>query len=394
MRTSEATGRFVVWALLGNALALSACGGGAPARAPLTGVVAISAGLTHACAQLDDGTARCWGGNAFGELGDGNTAYAVATPVRVGGGVSGLHAIAAGPSYTCALAPDPQVLCWGNNTFGELGNGSAVVGLPGDLAGELYTTSPVAVPGVVGSAATLIVGAELDELSGYTCALKIDGTAQCWGKNELGLGPTPITSANAPVALPVTGIAQLALGGSYACVLLHDATVVCWGLGPLGQAGITGSMVPISVTGLPAATALATGDLHACALIFDGTVQCWGIAVVAAPPGESTKDSDTPVAIAGVSGVSAIAAAGSRTCVLLTGGTVQCWGDATPLIAVPVRGITRATAIAMGARLTCALIVDGTVQCWGDDSQGQVGNGVTPTGKTTVVTPTEVVSGG
>lgn len=379
-----------VFAALAFQVAGCGGGGGAAALAPLTGVVAISAGDSHACARLADGTARCWGGNVFGELGNGKTSYAEPTPVTVSG-VTGLRAIAAGPSHTCALATDGRVLCWGNNTFGQLGNGSALYGLPGDLAGTLSMSTPVAVKGLDGSVTALVAGP--DHQGEYTCALMSDGTAQCWGEDELGLGPAPLAGANAPALMPVTGVTQLALGVGFACALLRDATVECWGLGPLGQAGITGSTTPLPVSGLPAVTALVAGKLHACALIADGTVQCWGTRVVAGPPGETATDSDTPVAITGLAGVATIAAAGYRTCALLVDGTVRCWGDSVVLMAALVPGVTRATAIAMGTDLTCALIAGGTVQCWGDDSQGQVGNGIAPTPTAIVSTPTTVVSG-
>ena len=88
----------------------------------LTGVVAVSAGYSHTCAVLNDGTARCWGSGSDGELGDGAGA-ASSTPVVVAGSVPWVS-IAAGGYHSCARHADGTGECWGFNGSGELGNGT------------------------------------------------------------------------------------------------------------------------------------------------------------------------------------------------------------------------------------------------------------------------------
>ncbi len=89
---------------------------------PLTDVVASAAGNAHTCALRADSTVRCWGGNSFGQLGDGTT-FTQLTPVAVSG-VTIAVAITAGDSHTCALRDDGTAFCWGLNAFGQLGNGT------------------------------------------------------------------------------------------------------------------------------------------------------------------------------------------------------------------------------------------------------------------------------
>ncbi|MEN9595258.1 MAG: hypothetical protein RLY23_1741, partial [Actinomycetota bacterium] len=90
----------------------------------LSNTVAISTGESHSCALLADGTAKCWGNNASGQLGN-NTTTSSSIPVVVSGLASAV-AISAGASgfHSCALLADGTAKCWGNNGYGELGNGT------------------------------------------------------------------------------------------------------------------------------------------------------------------------------------------------------------------------------------------------------------------------------
>lgn len=280
----------------------------------LTGVTAITSGWYHTCALMADSTVRCWGDNAYGELGNGtnNQSNVPVTVLGQGGtGVlSGVKSISAGYYQTCALLANQTVLCWGDNGYGELGSGTG------------NTTVPVPVTGLSGATAV-----DADWL--HTCALT-NGTAQCWGYNyygELGNG-TP------------SGVTALAAGYRHTCVLLANTSLQCWGwngYGELGNGSNIDSSSPVVVSGtggagmLSGVAAITAGWLHTCALMSNTTVQCWGNNDYG-ELGNQAGSTNVPIVVTGsngtgvLSGVTAISAEYLHTCVLMADTTVKCFG--------------------------------------------------------------------
>lgn len=159
---------------------------------PLSNVKDISAGLFHTCALMADTRVLCWGSNNFGELGNGRytSPLLLATPVIgiSGGALHDVVAIAAGNEHTCALISDGSVLCWGDNSSGQLGDNS-----------NLSSRLPVAVldpSGMRNLANVVAIAAGSD----HSCALQGDGTAHCWGNNAWGqLGNGTLNKSPLPV---------------------------------------------------------------------------------------------------------------------------------------------------------------------------------------------------
>ena len=289
----------------------------------LVGATAIASGGGHSCALLGDGTVACWGRNASGELGTGTAAgpeectsddvACSTTPVPVAG-LGAVTAIAAGGSYTCALLGSGTVECWGDNSLGELGDGSEVD----------YSATPVTVAGL---SDVTSIGAG----SGHACALRSDGTVVCWGDNQAGqlgngttgpdtCGMTPCSRTRVTVGLlPKT--TAIAVGALDTCALLSDGSVECWGdnvSGELGDgvrggpqictSGVACSKKPVAVYGLAGVTAIAIGGPVACAVIGGTTVECWGDntfgelgnGTSTGPMGCSLTCSPTPVVVPGL----------------------------------------------------------------------------------------------
>ena len=148
--------------------------------------VAVSTGYSHTCGVTAGGAAYCWGDNSVGELGDGTTTNR-ASPVAVAGGLS-FSAISAGTRFSCGLATSGAVYCWGENTHGQLGDGT-----------NIARANPTAVSGGI-SFSLVRTG------SHHSCGISTTGTAYCWGANlhsQLGDGATadsysPVKVANQP----------------------------------------------------------------------------------------------------------------------------------------------------------------------------------------------------
>jgi alpha-tubulin suppressor-like RCC1 family protein len=348
-------------------------GGGTPTGPAL---VSLAAGASTTCAVLDDGSARCWGDNRAGQLGDGTTTSSV-RPVAVAG-LDDALSISTGYEHSCAVRSAGTVVCWGSGTNGKLGNG-ATSGSP----------TPVAVTGL-----TDVVQVR----AGFTttCALRGDGTVWCWGRGG-ELGSDALAESSVPVQVPgladVVALAAASHGGtslsSHTCGVRSDGTAFCWGLNSDGQNG-TGDQAttrsPAAVSGVDDATAITAGMTHACAARASGT-SCWGASTLI---GDGTVERRlVPTAVSSDAAFVELTAGFEHTCGRSSGGDVWCWGrngsgqigDGEPLVSgdqrlVPVQAdVTNVALIAAGMSHTCAHTTDGATYCWGRNEYGETGSG-------------------
>jgi alpha-tubulin suppressor-like RCC1 family protein len=324
------------------------------------------------------GKAQCWGSNTYGQLGNG-TAIDSLTPVNVSG-IRNAMTLGAGYDHSCSLLVDGTVQCWGWNAYGQLGDGTTT---------DSFT--PVTVNGLTTNVASLAVGRE------HSCARLADGTLWCWGLNsdgQLGTGDT----VDAKTAVKITGITTavaVAAGDYHSCAVLADGSAWCWGRndnGQLGNDSIIAAWAPVQAGRISTATAIAAGGSHSCARLGDGSVECWGLNSSGQLGDGSTKESHTPVVVSGLSTATAIAVGNAHSCALLSDNTVWCWGQnnygqlgngLTANVATPVKvsGITDAVEITASGDYSCArlsiLSSDGKIECWGFNADGQLGNGRT-----------------
>ena len=324
----------------GGTLALLAAGTGAlvpasqAALAVSQGVTSISAGSDRSCA-IEDGKAYCWGDNTFGALGDGSTGGHASMPVAVdtSGVLAGrtLTQISAGGSYTCALDTAGAAYCWGFNEFGQLGDGSTA-----------NSSVPVAV-----DASGALAGLTLTQISvgtEATCALDTAGAVYCWGFNQFGqLGDGDTFNSSVPVAVDTSGalagktITQISVGSQgQVCALDSAGAAYCWGRlglgGGLGDGSTSGSIVPVAVDtgGVLAGKTLTqiSAGTSTCALDTAGAAYCWGLGTLG---DGSTAESNVPVAV-DTSGALAgqaltqISVGSDAACALDTAAAIYCWG--------------------------------------------------------------------
>ena len=213
-----------------------------------------------------------------------------------------IAAVTAGLSHTCALETSGGVLCWGDNTFGQLGNGTRTLGTSNPYPRSVSE---------LGSGIKAIAAGDT-----HTCALTTEGWVKCWGSNAYGqLGDGTTVSQLTPITVTglISGVQQIAAGGSHTCALTAAGGVKCW-----GDLTTTPTDVPGLTSGV---SAIAAGYMHTCAIVGDaasgGGVQCWGANDTGQLGNGTTTSSSTPVAVQGLgSGVIAIAAGGARWIVL------------------------------------------------------------------------------
>jgi alpha-tubulin suppressor-like RCC1 family protein len=259
-----------------------------------TKITAIRAGCEHSLALTSKGQVLAWGYNHGGELGNGSTANSD-VPVRVRlPRHAKVTAVSAGQYFSLARTAKGQVLAWGDNDSGELGNGTTA-----------SSDVPVRVALPAGVRATAVSAEEETSL-----ARTSGGGLFGWGDNSLGqLGDGTTTSSDTPVSIPILvrgpslgHLVSLFGGCGHTVVLFSSGKVLAWGsnvFGQLGDGTTTGSDTPVVVM-LPASTkvaAISAGCATSYALTRNGHMLAWGLGAIGELGDGSTTSSDMPVRV-------------------------------------------------------------------------------------------------
>jgi len=360
--------------------------------------VAISSGASHTCALLDDGTVSCWGGNYVGQLGDGTGGNVSQnnnrnTPNQTSSFGTGRTAVAISSTiggHTCAILDDASVSCWGDNWYGQLGDGT-----------NTNRDTPTQTSSLGTNRGAVVISSGYR----YTCVILNDTSVSCWGKNTFGqLGDGTNTDRGTPTQISSLGTGRTAVaissGGGHTCAILDDGTVSCWGYnheGQLGDGTTIDRNTPTQTASLGTgrtAVAISSGDYNTCALLDDGTVSCWGSNDNGELGDGTNTNRSTPLPTSSLGtnrGAVAISSGGVHTCAVLDDGSVSCWGwnnygqlgdgtitdRSTPTQTSSLGTGRTAVAISSGGIQTCAVLDDASVSCWGDNWYGELGDGTT-----------------
>lgn len=345
-------------------------------------LAALPVTAPSARAAAPPGTPYAWGGNAFGQLGDGSTApHRSAAPVAGLADVTDVHA---GREHVVALRAGGTVVTWGSNQMGQLG-----IGVTGGSR-----TGAVAVPGLTD--VTMVSTGHYHSL-----ALRADGSVWTWGYNFAGqLGDGTTTTRNRPVRVSGTRTYQyVAAGRDMSYAVATDGTVWAWGLngdGQLGDGTTTTRTTPVRVGSLTGVVQVAGGRDHGLAVRADGSVWAWGWNAYGQVGDGTLTDRLTPVQV--TTGAAMVAAGAHHSYALLAAGSVRSWGrnyrnelgDGTTTQRtrpVTVLGVAGATWIGSGRDHGLAALADGTVRAWGHNSSGQLGDGTLTSRSSAVTVP-------
>jgi alpha-tubulin suppressor-like RCC1 family protein len=405
----------------------------------LDNVVQVSAGYSHSAALRADGTVWVWGSNAYGQRGDGTTGGTVTSPVQVPG-LSGVRQISSGGFHILALLADGSARGWGYNGTGCVGNGTTTsplaspavvagghlwrmlaggglhsVGLradgtvwtwgydfDGQLGDDVTISSKSAPVQVSGLSSIIHVGA------GYSHSLAVGdgGTLYGWGDNASGQvesGTTAPTDQLVPVVLSASVVERCFAGHSHTIATRSNDITAMFGRNSEGQCRATAAAIKTPSTNVGGLRSLATGfGNHTVAILADGRVQAWGNDS-AGQLGDGTSGGISDVAVTVVAAWSAgrpmsVARGQYHGLALLSDGTAWAWGanssgqagnGGSGVVTVPAQvqqGTARFDAIATGGDFgdtNLALTGAGKVWGWGANASGQTGDGTTTTPKTT-----------
>ena len=368
---------------------------------PAGSVSAVATGRNHSCA-ISSAEAWCWGENTWGQLGGGATTNR-ATAAKVAGlpADSEVEFLGAGYSSSCA-ATGNSVWCWGANTTGQLGDGTAKDSrVPSKVMG-LIGTEPITALGV-GSSHVVVAMGGAGLIPGQAVDRPYKFPVFGFGSSANGqLGTGGVSSSSIPVPAewkPGTRVYSPTAGTSHSCALTANEAW-CWGNnthGQLGDGTTTQALKPVKVQGLPEGTisSITAGDNHTCALV-DDVAWCWGYGANGELGNGTTNGQLKPGKVSGLTGVTSLSAGGQFTCAVASG-QAYCWGYnykgqlgngradfervATPN---PVYGIPlgkKVQSVTAGKEYACAIVSEASdLWCWGDNTQSQLGDG-TQTGR-------------
>ncbi len=350
-----------------------------------------------ACAVRESGEAYCWGDNSAGKLGNGTTTNA-SVPTLVSGGYSDWAYVDSGTDHSCGLRSNGTVYCWGNNSEGEIGDGTTVNKLvPTEVTGSYSDWSFI-------SAA-----------DSSTCGIR-GGKIFCWGDNTYGqLGDGTNNNSSSPVEISggFSDWSRVWSNRRFSCGI-RSGRGYCWGVNSNGQLGIgstTPTNVPTQIAGSHTDWSIITGENNTACGIRGGATYCWGLRDYGrvGDGGATTGNQTTPALVTG--GFTDYVHIGTNveySCGARDNGSIYCWGrnesgefgvgnttdSATPIAAVT--GIepkscgfgtdcSSSFIEAVGAGATSyALMPDGKAFAWGWNGNGVFGNGTTTDSPTAV----------
>ncbi len=334
----------------------------------------ISTGSGITCGVSTGAEIFCWGGNSSGELGIGAARKFTATvsAVRVPG-LRDMSGVAAGTRHVCAVSQGGAAFCWGDNLYGQLGDGTQV--------------SRVAPTKVALARRLSAISAGND----HTCALDDSGAAFCWGR---GFGVQP---ALVPAT---TRLVRLSAGGYHTCAISDARRAFCWGSNQFGQLG-TGDFAdrqtPTGVDTTSSFESISSGVVHTCGITVSRQLRCWGDNRSGRLGTGSQASSAIALSVASDVQWREVDAGLEHTCGVAVSGSAWCWGgnihgqlgNDEPFGSGTLRAenLLRAAPVPVAGRLqfasisaspgdhSCGIAVDGKAYCWGWNAEGQLGVG-------------------
>lgn len=336
----------------------------------------IATGAAHTCALVDTGEVKCWGDNTFGQLGNGGAPVAAAQnsgEAEKPATLTRSTTVVASSTATCVLSEDSSIWCWGSNAYGELGLGAA------DAAAH---ATPTQIPG---SKDFYMLAAG----GNHFCAATWNGEVSCWGSNAQGQAGNGTVGGIAASPVKVGGVAKLkslTAGANFTCANLETTKVKCWGANDKGQLGSgaagASSGSAVEVPNLKDSYFLVAGANHVCALGWgESALRCWGDNLLG-QLAQGTLGETAPRGVSNVIGLTEVkhmggnANSGCVTARTVTAAnnskvskdsSLQCWGELTASGSPRIVQLADVASLSQGSSspTQCAIVRGGDTYCWG-----------------------------
>lgn len=333
----------------------------------------VAAGSGFSLGLHSNGFVYAWGNNAYGQLGDGTTTLR-STPVKVAD-ISDIQAIAAGANHSVALRTDGTVWTWGQNIFGQLGDGTTTAKF-----------KPVQITNLTGIVA-IAVGDD------FSLALKNDGTVWAWGRNNIGqLGDGATSNHLTPSQIPnLQNVTAIAAGSYHVLALNNTGAVYAWGdntYGQLGQNNVTPYFSPIVVPNLSSVTNVYAGYGQSYALKSDKVLAVWGLNSHGQLGDTTNTNSLSPKTLTTLAPIEYVSVGAGHVFAKPVTGSYLIWGlntsgqlgnDATVDVKTPTTilndPLDKFSKISGGLDHSLGLTSTGEVYSWGRNTTSQLGNG-------------------
>jgi len=322
---------------------------------PFEGIDEISLAGWHSCARKKD-VLFCWGQRYSGAQAEPPAALGPERSRPRAIGNIDVSRIAADGPHTCATKPNGKHVCFGHNTFNELGRANTT---------DTACTAPIFY--AYQANATHVCGGTLVEATStipklgaittgevHACAMSGD-RVHCWGNNQSGQLGRPGTQvgeitpqevvSDAALLTPLDQVTSLASGGKHSCAV-RGGLVFCWGTNDAGQLGVPTATIAMrasaaAVAGITNVVSVAVAERITCAVKSDKTVWCWGADIASLPDGGAIVSTPTPTQVKGAGGAGVL---------------------------------DMVESVAPGFRHVCVRRSDSSVWCWGKNDRGQLGN--------------------
>jgi alpha-tubulin suppressor-like RCC1 family protein len=339
----------------------------------------VSAGGGHTIAIANNGTLWSWGQNSNGQLGNGTTSFMLQyTPIQVGTSNNWAF-ISAGNGHNVAIKTDGTLWAWGRNVDGQIGNGTA-------------SATSVNSPTQIGTGNAWAYVACGDE---FTLALKSDNTLWAWGDNlygQIGNGASGLSAdVTSPTQIGGSDWKSISAGTFHAVAIKNNNTLWAWGRNQFGQLGnnsIVDLYVPTAIGTDNDWESVSAAVTHTIATKNSGSLWTWGSNQFGQLGDNSIIDKLIPTNIAAITGCHIVSKGQQHSVIKKTDGSLWSWGGNTngqlgdgtnvqSLIPTAVSGsATDWTYISSRISHTTALKSDGTLWSWGSNGSGQLGSGI------------------